>query len=233
MSNINNSDKDEGYKRFLAFLASSPNQEKKAAAVAPPSMPMPMLNISESEDHEISAAAISLLSWEEEKNRDTVSESEGYIFEQSSHQLQRVNQDRSKALPLKSKLKLEPAPAEMKDDDDERRTRTRRPPNTRLTSLQRSSCTMTARRSIFIKNLGETAAVERPPRAGQHPDYPFENVVFQGGGAKARMRIDHIYHYHMTCYIFMISILLCLMQFAWMYVYSPAGSYLCGSNSSV
>ena len=139
--NINNSDEDEdeGYKRFLAFLASSPNHEEKAAAVAPPSMPMPMLTISGSEDHEISAAATS--SWEEEGKKDTVDEfvSAGYIFEQSLDQLERVHQDRSKTLPLKSELKLEPA--EMKDDDDKRRTR--RTPNRRLISLQRSSCTMT------------------------------------------------------------------------------------------
>eukprot|EP00984_Skeletonema_dohrnii_P015416 scaffold6653_cov71-Skeletonema_dohrnii-CCMP3373.AAC.4 len=86
--NINNSDddEDEGYKRFLAFLASSPNHEEKAAAVAPPSMPM--LTISRSEDHEISAAATS--SWEEEGKKDTVDEfvSAGYIFEQSSDQLE-------------------------------------------------------------------------------------------------------------------------------------------------
>ena len=59
MSNINinnnsDDDEDEGYKRFLAFLASSPNHEEKAAAVAPPSMPM--LIISGSEDHEISSS---------------------------------------------------------------------------------------------------------------------------------------------------------------------------------
>eukprot|EP00984_Skeletonema_dohrnii_P015417 scaffold6653_cov71-Skeletonema_dohrnii-CCMP3373.AAC.5 len=75
----------------------------------------------------------------------------------------------------------------MKDDDDNRRTR--RPPNRRLISLQRSSCNMTVRSSIMINNLGETPAVERPPRAGQHPDYPFENVVFQGGGAKGAIYV--------------------------------------------
>eukprot|EP00984_Skeletonema_dohrnii_P030474 scaffold21998_cov96-Skeletonema_dohrnii-CCMP3373.AAC.2 len=100
-----NSD-DEGYKRFLAFLASSPNHEEKAAAAkAPPSMPM--LTMSESEDHEHELSAAATLSWEEEEGKkDTVGESVGLIFQQvgngigvhgvgegkSSDQLERVHQ---------------------------------------------------------------------------------------------------------------------------------------------
>jgi len=133
--------------------------------------------------------------------------------EKSFDQLERVHQDRSKALSrpklqakkeedhLKSELKLEPA--EMKGA--ERRISRMMPsdPSTssRRLSLQRSQSNMTSRRSSILNNLGEIVAVERPPRTGQHPDYPFENAVFQGGGAK--VSIDHIYH--MTCYISVIS----------------------------
>lgn len=55
--------------------------------------------------------------------------------------------------------------------------------------MQRSSMTMA--QSLTTLSSLETAAVQRPPRDGLHPDYPFENVVFQGGGAK--VSFDEIY----------------------------------------
>ena len=61
-------------------------------------------------------------------------------------------------------------------------------PSRRL-SMQRSSMTMA--QSLTTLSSLETAAVQRPPRDGLHPDYPFENVVFQGGGAK--VSFDEIY----------------------------------------
>ena len=156
MSNINNGDDDEGYKRFLAFLASSPNPEEKggpAEGSCPPPL-IPLLSTVQHQDRSNALSRPKLQAKKEEKH-------------------------------LKSEPeKLEPA--EMKKGAE-------RLPSRPL-SLQRSSCTM-APLSTNFNLLSETAAVERPPRAGQHPDYPFENVVFQGGGAK--VRVDHII-YHMT-----------------------------------
>jgi hypothetical protein len=232
MSNINNGDgnNDEGYKRFLAFLASSqdpdPNTEENAGVVDG-SCPHTSETKEREQSVQATASTSTSKSWEETAGGSVAPEQLGVDTgtrdddddnddgeEKSLDQLEGVHQDRSKALSrpklqakeeedhLKSELKLEPA--EMKGA--ERRISRMMPsdPSTssRRLSLQRSQSNMTSRRSSILNNLGEIAAVERPPRTGQHPDYPFENAVFQGGGAK--VNIDHIYH--MTCYISNISI---------------------------
>ena len=159
---------DEGYKRFLAFLASSPNHEEEeaeaaAVAAAPeaisskPSnksmLPLPMEVASLS----FSAQAMKSPEKEEEKK-------------ESADEL------------ICTSGRLEKASLIGASAPDERR------PSRRL-SLQRSSMTMA--QSMTSLNSLKTAAVDRPPRDGQHPDYPFENVVFQGGGAK--VSYDEIY----------------------------------------
>ena len=181
ITNNSNSD-DEGYKRFLAFLASSPNHEEEnkeaAAAVAPPSSSKSILPKSTSQLNNsglsslpmgVEVASLSsfkskaqaIKSWEEEEKKDSVDE-----LMCTSGQLGNVEDDGGK----KSSYQLE------------------RCPSKRL-SMQRSSMTMA--QSLTSLSSLKTAAVERPPRDGLHPDYPFENVVFQGGGAK--VSFDEIY----------------------------------------
>ena len=183
ITNNSNSD-DEGYKRFLAFLASSPNHEEEnkeaAAAVAPPSSSKSILPKSTSQlnnsglsslpmgvevaslsSFKFKSKAQAIKSWEEEEKKDSVDE-----LMCTSGQLGNVVDDGGK----KSSYQLERCPS-------------------RRLSMQRSSMTMA--QSLTTLSSLKTAAVERPPRDGLHPDYPFENVVFQGGGAK--VSYDEIY----------------------------------------
>ncbi len=69
----------------------------------------------------------------------------------------------------------------------------------RRSSFQRSSCTMNSLSTL--NSLKQIAAVERPPRAGVHPDYPFENAVFQGGGAKVRIDHSNLHLYYIYIYM--------------------------------
>ena len=157
---------DEGYKRFLAFLASSPNHEEEkaeaaAVAAAPASsqldksksvLPLPM------EAASLSFSAQAIKSPEKKEKKESADEL------------------------MCTSGRLDKASLIGASAPDERR------PSRRL-SLQRSSMTMA--QSMTSLNSLKTAAVDRPPRDGQHPDYPFENVVFQGGGAK--VSYDEIY----------------------------------------
>lgn len=90
-------------------------------------------------------------------------------------------------MELKEKdLKSPPKPKleEELKEDDERATRI---PSNRPHNLRRSNQFMTGGIMSNVNFLEDLPAVKRPPRAGHHPDYPFENVVFQGGGAKVRV----------------------------------------------
>jgi len=218
MSNINingDGNNDEGYKRFLAFLASppnsNPNTEENAGAVEGS---CPHTSESESEERQQSDQATMSTTTSTSKSREEttggsvaalISEQLGVDIgtwvddddgeEKSLDQLEGVHQDRSKALSRpKPKLEAKKEEDHLKSEQEEpaeTKGNGRRRSSRRLSlnlSLRRSQSNKTARSSSI--DLGEIAAVERPPRAGQHPDYPFENVVFQGGGAK--VRIDHI-----------------------------------------
>ena len=174
---------DEGYQRFLAFLASSPNHEEEkaeaaAVAAAPeaisskPSnksmLPLPM---------EVASLSFSFQS----KAQDTKSPEKEEEKKNSADELI-CTSGRVEKVPL-----IGASDGGRRASDPGERRLERRP--SRRLSLQRS--TMTMAQSMTTLNSLKTAAVDRPPRDGQHPDYPFENVVFQGGGAK--VSYDEIY----------------------------------------
>lgn len=135
-----NSDNDEAYERFLAFLASSPNDDMDLK--------------------------------EEDEKKDEKEEEDLYLHGKK--------------------------PAPESEQKQERRPARKELMVCRRNSFQRSSCTMNSLSGLNCSK--QIAAVERPPRAGVLPDYPFENAVFQGGGAK--VRIDHSF-LHLYCIIYM------------------------------